>query len=96
MCHGGWEVWVHGFSAIICISELIIVRSMVSYYVCCRNYMYTHTHTHTHTHIYIYILILVHIQYVIPYKNRDCYRFINLFKLFLYRVHTKEWCGFKS
>ena len=24
MCHGGWEVWVHGVSAIICISELII------------------------------------------------------------------------
>ena len=37
MCHGGWEVWVHGVSAIICISELIIVRYMVSYYVCCRN-----------------------------------------------------------
>jgi len=37
MCHRGWEVWVHGISAIICISELIIVRSMVSYYVCCRN-----------------------------------------------------------
>jgi len=36
MCHGGWEVWVHGVSAItnrICISELIIVRSMVSYLV---------------------------------------------------------------
>jgi len=48
MCHGGWEVWVHGFSAIICMSKLIIVRSMVSYCVCCRNYMY----------IYIYILIL--------------------------------------
>ena len=24
MCHGGWEVWVHVVSAIICISELII------------------------------------------------------------------------
>jgi len=40
MCHGGWEVWVHGIFPIICISELIIVRSMVSYYVCCINYMY--------------------------------------------------------
>jgi len=39
---GGWEVWVHGVSAIICISELIIVRAVVSYYVCCRNYMYIH------------------------------------------------------
>ena len=47
MCHGGWEVWVHGVSAIICMSNLIIVRSMVSHYVCCRNYMY----------IYIYIYI---------------------------------------
>ena len=28
MSHGGWEVWVHGVSAIVCISELI-VRSMV-------------------------------------------------------------------
>ena len=27
--HGGWEVWVYGGSVIICISELIIVRSMV-------------------------------------------------------------------
>jgi len=22
MCHGSWEVWVHGVSAIICVSEL--------------------------------------------------------------------------
>ena len=36
MCHGGWEVWVHVVSTIICISELIIVKSVVSYYVCCR------------------------------------------------------------
>jgi len=50
MCHGGWEVWVHGVSASICISELLIVRSMVSYCVCCGNYMYMY--------IYIYILIL--------------------------------------
>ena len=34
MFHGGWEMWEHGVSAVICISELIIVRSMVSYYVC--------------------------------------------------------------
>jgi len=39
MCHGGWEVWVHGVSAIICMSKLIIVRSVVSYNVCCRNYI---------------------------------------------------------
>ena len=34
MCHGGWEVWVRGVSAIICMSKLIIVGSMISYYVC--------------------------------------------------------------
>jgi len=50
---GGWEVWVHGVSAIICISELIIVRAVVSYYVCCRNYMY----------IYILILYIYDEQY---------------------------------
>jgi len=46
VCYVGWFVWVHGVSAIISLSELIIVRSVVSYCVCCRNYMY------------IYILIL--------------------------------------
>jgi len=56
MCHGGWEVWVHGVSAIMYISELIIVRSMVLYYVCCRNYMY-------------YIYLSIHIQYAVLYKN---------------------------
>ena len=45
MCYGGWEVWVHGDSAITCMSKLIRVRSMVSYCVCCRNYLY----------IYIYV-----------------------------------------
>ena len=35
-CHGGWEVWVHGVSTIICLSKLIIVRSMVSYCLCCN------------------------------------------------------------
>ena len=55
MCHGGWEVCVHGDAAIICVSKLIIVRSKV-YYVCCRNYMY------------IYIYILIHIQCAISYK----------------------------
>ena len=39
MCHGAWGVWVNGVYAIICIYELIIVRSMVSYCVCCINYM---------------------------------------------------------
>ena len=33
MCHGGWEVRLHGVSAIICMSKLIIVRSMISYCV---------------------------------------------------------------
>ena len=33
ICHGDWEVWVHGVSAIICISELMIVRPVVLYYV---------------------------------------------------------------
>jgi len=31
---GGVGKW--GDSVVICISELIIVRSVVSYYVCCR------------------------------------------------------------
>jgi len=53
MCHGGLEVWVHGVSAIVCMSELIMVRSKVSYYVCCRNYMY----------IYILILYIYNVQY---------------------------------
>jgi len=52
-CRGGWEVWVHGVSTIICISELITVRSMVSYYVCCRNFVY----------IYILILHRYNVQY---------------------------------
>ena len=61
-----------GDSVVICISELIIVRYVVSYYVCCRNYMYTHTHTHTHTYIYIYIYTYpIHIQCAILYKNMD-------------------------
>jgi len=48
MRRGGWEEWVHGGdSAIICISELIMVRSMVSYYVCCRNYMYIYIYIYT-------------------------------------------------
>ena len=55
MCHGGWEVWVHGGSAIVCISELIMVRSMVSYYVCCRNYMCIY--------IYIYLSYMYNVQY---------------------------------
>jgi hypothetical protein len=37
-CHGGWRC-LHGVTA-LCIIELIIVRSMVSYYVC-RTCMYT-------------------------------------------------------
>ena len=53
MCHGGWEVCVHGVSAIICMSKLIIVRSIVPYYVCCRNYMY----------IYTLILYIYNVQY---------------------------------
>ena len=46
MCHGGWEVWVHGVYAIICMSKLIPVRSMVSYYVCCGNYIYIYRVSH--------------------------------------------------
>ena len=53
MCHGGWEVWVRLVSANICISELIIVRSMVSYYVCCRNYIYIYIYIHTCIYIYL-------------------------------------------
>jgi len=54
ICHRGWEVWVYGVSGIICISELIIVRSMVSYYVCCGI---------TYIDILIYILIQCKILY---------------------------------
>jgi len=50
---GGWEVWVHGDAAVLCISELIIVRSVVSYCVCCRNYMY----------INLLILYIYNVQY---------------------------------
>ena len=53
VCHRGWEVWVHGVSAVIRMSKLIIVRSMVTYYVCCRNYMY----------ICILILHIYNVQY---------------------------------
>jgi len=47
MCHGGWEVWVHGVSVIICISELIIVRPMyhimcVVEIICTYIYIYTY------------------------------------------------------
>jgi len=53
MCYGGWEVWVHGVSAIICYVYVNIVRSMVSYYVCCRNYTYK----------YILNLYIYNVQY---------------------------------
>jgi len=55
MCHGGWEVWVHGGTLLlyVCISELIIVRFLVSYCVCCRKDMY----------IYILILCIYNVQY---------------------------------
>jgi len=56
MCHGGWEVWVHGGTSIIYMFNLIRVWSVVSYYVCCGNYM----------SIYIQI---IHKQCAILYKN---------------------------
>jgi len=64
-CHGGWEVWVHGVSAIICMSKLIRVMSVVSHYVCSRNYIYIYIYIYIHTHIYI----LIHTQCAILYKN---------------------------
>jgi hypothetical protein len=36
MCHRGWEVWVHGGTRPLFVVYVNIVRSMVSYYVCCR------------------------------------------------------------
>ena len=54
MCHEGWEVWVHGVSAITCITEFKIFRSMVSHYVCRRKCTYTYP---------------IHIQCAIIYKN---------------------------
>jgi len=56
MCHGGWEVWVHGVSAIICMSKLITVRSI--FHIMCVVEI-----------IYIYIYILIHIHCAILYKN---------------------------
>ena len=85
-CHGGWEGWVHGVSAIICMSKLIIVRSMVLYCVCCRNYVY----------IYIYIYIYLSYTYTMCntiQKYGFCsyrYRFINLFKLLLYITRVQR------
>ena len=64
-CHGGWEVWVHGVSAIICMSKLIRVMSVVSHYVCSRNYIYIYIYIYIYTHIYI----LIHTQCAILYKN---------------------------
>jgi hypothetical protein len=52
MSHGVWELWVYWDAAIVVISEIIKVRSMVSYYVCCRNYMY----------IYILIIEIKNVQ----------------------------------
>jgi len=61
MCHGGLVGWVNGVSAIMCMYELIIVRSMVSYYVCCRNYMYIYIYIYlsyacTHIHVSHYVI----------------------------------------
>jgi len=58
MCCVGWTVWVQGGSAIRCTSKLIIVRSMVTYYLCCRNYMYIYKYIY----LFIYKLsVYVHI-----------------------------------
>jgi len=53
MCHGGWEECVHGVSAIMFYVYVNIVRSVVSHYMCCRNYMYKH----------ILILYIYKVQY---------------------------------
>jgi len=53
MCYVGWTVWVQGGSAIRCMSKLIIVRSMVTYYLCCRNYMYIYTLYLSYTYTYL-------------------------------------------
>jgi len=45
---------VQGVSAIICISELIIARSLLFYCVCFINYIYIYIYIY----IYMYILIL--------------------------------------
>jgi len=61
-----------GYVGFLLLYELIIVRSMISYYVCCRNYMYN---------IYIYIYTMCN---TIQEYGFCSYRFINLFKLLLY------------
>ena len=48
MCHGGWEVWVHGVSAIICMSKLITVRS-IFHIMCVVEIIYIYIYTYTYT-----------------------------------------------
>jgi len=58
MCHGGWEVWVLGVSAIICMSKLTVGRSMVSYYVCCRKICtYTSTQWRNKNAFFLQIIV---------------------------------------
>ena len=56
MCRGGWEVWVHGDAAIICMSMLI----QLSYYAC-RNYMYTYAYPN----VYIVCSIVQNVVYIV-------------------------------
>jgi len=61
MCHGGWEVWVHRVSAIIYISELIIVIIVVVTQIYnSRIPMYPHlptsmVHTRSRVHLNSYL-----------------------------------------
>jgi hypothetical protein len=60
MSHGGWEVWVYGGTVLLYYVEINTVRSMVSYYVCCRMictyililYIYTMCKYHTECGFY--------------------------------------------
>ena len=74
MCHGGWEVWVHGVYAIICICELII--GLWYHYMCVVEIICTY--------IYLsctYAMCNTKQEYGFCSYN---YRCLNLFKLLLY------------
>jgi len=51
---------VQGVSAIICISELIIARSLLFYCVCFINYIYIYIYIYIYVYTYPIIKLYVH------------------------------------
>ena len=78
MCYGGWDVWVHGDSILICYVYVNIVGFTVPYYVC-RNYMYIYN-------LNVYIYIYIHPECNANTKMWYCSysRYNNLFNMLLY------------